>query len=76
MHTDFSIRSFLPDFAIVNSAHDSDPKSARELCVGMKAGEVVFFDKVYVDFMPLKTFVRQGGVVGARSKENMLYEAV
>ena len=32
MHTDFNIRSLLPDFAIVNSAHDSDPKSAWELC--------------------------------------------
>ena len=28
IHTALNMRSFLPDFAIVNSVHDSDPKSA------------------------------------------------
>ena len=44
MHTALNMRSFLPNFVIVKSAHDSDPKSAWELCAGMKAGEVVVFD--------------------------------
>ena len=49
MHTALNMRSFLPNFVIVKSAHDSDPKSAWELCAGMKAGEVVVFDKAYVE---------------------------
>ena len=32
MHTALNMRSFLPNYAIVKSAHDSDPKSAWELC--------------------------------------------
>ena len=55
MHTALNMRSFLPNFVIVKSACDSDPKSAWELCADMKAGEVVVFDKAYVDFKHLKT---------------------
>ncbi len=32
MHTALNMRSFLPNLGIVKSAHDSDPKSAWELC--------------------------------------------
>ena len=32
MHTALNMRSVLPNYAIVKSAHDSDPKSAWELC--------------------------------------------
>ncbi len=55
MHTALNMRSLLPNYAIVKSAHDSDPKSAWELCADMKAGEVVVFDKAYIDFKHLKT---------------------
>lgn len=76
MHTALNMRSFLPNFVIVKSAHDSDPKSAWELCAGMKAGEVVVFDKAYVDFKHLKTLSDRGVSWVTRSKENMLYEVV
>ena len=55
MHTALNIRSFPPNFVIVKSARDSNPKCAWELCANMKAGEVVVFDKAYVDFKHLKT---------------------
>ena len=74
MHTALNIRSFLPNFVIVKSARDSDSKSAWELCAGMKAGEVVVFDKAYVDFKHLKTLSDRGVSWVTRSKENMLYE--
>ncbi len=76
MHTALNMRSFLPNFVIVKSAHDSDPKSAWELCAGMKAGEVVAFDKEYVDFKHLKTLSDRDVSWGTRSKENMLYEVM
>ncbi len=47
MHTALNMRSFLPNFVIVKSAPDSDPKCAWEPCADMKAGEVVVFDKAY-----------------------------
>ena len=55
MHTVLNMRSFLPNSVIVKSARDSDPKTAWELCADMRAGEIVVFDKVYVDFRHLKT---------------------
>lgn len=76
MHTALNMRSFLPNFVIVKSAHDSDPKSAWELCAGMKAGEVVVFDKAYVDFKHLKTLSERGVSWVTRAKDNMLYEVM
>lgn len=76
MHTALNMRSFLPNFVIVKSAHDSDPKSAWELCADMKAGEVVVFDKAYVDFKHLKTLTDRGVSWVTRSKDNMLYEVM
>ena len=68
MHTALNMRSFLPNFVIV--------KSAWELCADMKAGEVVVFDKAYVDFKHLKTLASRGVSWVTRSKENMLYEVM
>ena len=76
MHTALNMRSFLPNFVIVKSAHDSDPITAWELCAGMKAGEVVTFDKAYVDFKHLKTLADRDVSWVTRSKENMVYEVV
>ena len=68
MHTALDMCSFPPNFVIV--------KSAWGLCAGMKAGEVVVFDKAYVDFKHLKALASRGVSWVTRSKENMLYEAV
>ena len=76
MHTALNMRSFLPNFVIVKSACDSDPKSAWELCADMKTGEVVVFNKAYVDFKHLKTLASRGVSWVTRSKENMLYEVM
>ena len=38
-HTGLNMQSFLPEVIIVKSAKDSDPKTAPELCAGLKAGE-------------------------------------
>ena len=45
--------SFLPRFAIVDTARHNDNKRARERCAGIKAGEIVIFDKAYVDYSHL-----------------------
>ena len=74
MHLDLDLRSFLPNFAIVNRAKDSDPKMAWKLCDPIRAGEIVVFDKAYVDFEHLYHLQRKSVVWVTRSKENMCYE--
>src|SRR6266567_2385845 len=52
-HLRLDLQSFLPRFALVDTARHNDAKRARELCAGIKAGEIVIFDKAYVDFAHL-----------------------
>src|SRR5271170_4201069 len=49
-HLRLDLQSFLPRFAIIVTAREADAKRARELCAGIKEGEIVIFDKAYVDF--------------------------
>ena len=76
MHLDLDLRSFLPNFAIVKSAKDSDPKTAWELCAPIRAGEIVVFDKAYVDFAHLWHLDQRGVIWITRSKENLCFEVV
>lgn len=76
MHLDLDLRSFLPNFAIVKSAKDSDPKTAWELCAPIRTGEIVVFDKAYVDFAHLWHLDQRGVFWITRSKENFCFEVV
>ena len=76
MHTALNMRSFLPNFVIVKSARDSDPKSAWELCADMNAGEVVLFDKAYIDFKYLQTLSGRGVSWVTRFNETCSYEVI
>lgn len=76
VHLDLNLKSFLPNFAIVNRAKDSDPKMAWELCAPIRAGEIVVFDKAYVDFEHLYHLHQRGVTWVTRSKDNMSYENV
>ena len=76
MHLDLDLKSFLPTFAIVNRAKDSDPKMAWEVCGGIRAGEIVVFDKAYVDFDHLYHLHRRGVTGVTRAKENICYEVM
>ena len=71
MHLDLDLKSFLPNFAIVNRAKDSDPKMAWALCEPIRAGEIVVFDKAYVDFAHLHHLHQKGVIWVSRAKENM-----
>ena len=59
-HVRLNLQSLLPRFAIVDTARFSDVKKAWELCAGLLAGEIVIFDKAYVDLKHLfELFQRQ-----------------
>lgn len=76
MHLDLDLKSFLPNFAIVNRAKDSDPKMAWTLCAPIRSGEIVVFDKAYVDFEHLNHLHRRGVIFVTRPKDNMCFEVV
>lgn len=70
-HLRLDLQSFLPRFAIVDTARDADAKRAREVCAGVKAGEIVIFDKAYVDYEHLMDLERREVIWVTRAKENL-----
>lgn len=75
-HVRLNLQSLLPRFAIVDTARFSDVRKAWELCAGLLAGEIVIFDKAYVDLKHLfELFKRQVHWV-TRAKDNMKFRVV
>ena len=75
-HLRLDLQSFLPRFAIVDTARHNDAKRAREVCAGIKAGEIVIFDKAYVDFAHLADLCMRLVFWGTRAKDNLSYKVV
>src|SRR6266852_4479480 len=75
-HLRLDLQSFLPRFAIIDTARDHDAKRARELCAGIRAGEIVVFDKGYVDLEHLWDLQQRGVFWVTRAKENLQLEVV
>ena len=72
-HLRLDLQSFLPRFAIVDTARHNDNKRARELCAGIKAGEIVIFDKAYVDYSHLADLTLREVFWVTRAKDNMSF---
>jgi IS4 transposase len=72
-HLRLDLQSFLPRFAIIDTARDADAKRAREVCAGIKDGEIVIFDKAYVDFDHLWSLTERGVFWVTRAKENLQF---
>lgn len=70
-HLRLDLQSFLPRCAIVDTARDADAKRAREVCAGIREGEIVIFDKAYVDFEHLADLGERGVNWVTRAKENL-----
>ena len=75
-HMRLNLQSLLPNFVIVDTAGEHDNKRARELCAGVRSGEIVLFDKGYVDFGHLKELDERGVFWVTRAKDNMAYDVV
>jgi hypothetical protein len=76
MHLRLDLHSFLPSFAIVDTAGQHDNKRAREVCANIAAGEIVVFDKAYVDFEHLFDLDHRGVWWVTRAKDNMVFRVV
>lgn len=73
LHLRLDVRSFLPGFAIVEEARHGDNVRARELCAHIQAGEIVVFDKAYVDFGHLHDLEEREVTWVTRAKSNMAF---
>jgi hypothetical protein len=75
-HLRLDLHSFLPRFALIDTARDHDAKRAREVCAGIRAGEIVLFDKAYVDFVHLHDLNQRGVFWVTRAKDNLQFKVV
>ena len=76
LHLRLDLQSFLPSFAIVDSAKGHDNTKARELCVRLKSGEIVIFDLAYIDYAHLWGLTLREVFWVSRVKENMKLRCV
>lgn len=70
-HLRLDLQTFLPRFTMVGTASEHDSRRARELCAGVRAGEIVLFDKAYLDFAHLADLVLRGVFWVTRAKDNL-----
>jgi hypothetical protein len=75
-HLRLDLQSFLPRFAIIDTAREADAKRARELCCGIREGEIVILDKAYLDFDHLWDLDRRGVFWVTRGKENLQFAVI
>jgi hypothetical protein len=75
-HLRLNLQSFLPSFAIIDTAKHNDNKRAREVCAGLQEGEIVVFDKAYVDFDHLFDLMMREIFWVTRAKENLQFRVV
>jgi hypothetical protein len=75
-HVRLNLQTFLPRFALVDTAGEHDNRRAHELCAGVQPGEIVIFDKAYVDFSHLADLSMREVFWVTRAKENLRYRVV
>ena len=76
LHLRLDLYSFLPKFAVVDTAADCDCRRAYEVCAGMKAGEIAIFDKAYMDFKHLYELFQRGVFWVTRAKANLGHDVI
>ena len=76
LHLRLDLQSFLPAFAIVDSAKGHDNTKAHELCAGLKSGEIAVFDMAYIDYEHLYLLTERGVFWVCRVKDNMKLRCV
>lgn len=76
MHLRLDLHSFLPEFVLVKTAKTNDLAQSYEVCAGVKAGEIVVFDKAYVGYEHLWRLEERGVFWATRAKDNTRYEVV
>jgi hypothetical protein len=76
LHVRLDLHRLLPRFVLVESAKAADSIRAAELCAGVKPGQIVIFDRAYVDFVHLGVLNEDGVFWVTRSKESLRFRVV
>ena len=76
LHVRLDLHSLLPRFVLVESAKAADSIRAAELCAGVKPGEIIIFDRAYVDFIHLGVLNEDGVFWVTRTKESLCFRVV
>lgn len=76
LHLRLDLESFLPAFAVVDSAKGHDSTKAHELCAGLKSGEIAVFDMAYIAYAHLFDLTGRGVFWVSRVKESMKLHCV
>lgn len=74
-HLRLDLHSMLPRMAVVDTG-TADATRAAELCAGLRPGEIVIFDKAYVDFPHLQALHRRGVFWVTRCLDRFRYRVV
>ena len=75
-HLRLNLQSFLPECAVIDTARFHDAGKARDVCAGLQDGEIVIFDKAYLDFKHLYELTERGIYWVSRAKDNLRYKVV
>jgi DDE family transposase/uncharacterized protein DUF4372 len=75
-HLRLDLQSFLPRFAIVDTAQQHDARRAAELCAGIRPGEIVIFDKAYLDLSHLYELDQRDVFWVTRAKESLKFRVL
>ena len=75
-HMNLNLQTMLPRYAVVDTAKFHDSRKAWDVCGILQAGEIVVFDKAYLDFAHLNELDERGISWVSRAKDNMLYRTV
>ncbi len=75
-HMNLNLHTMLPRYAVVDTAKFHDSKKAWEVCAVLQDGEIVVFDKAYLDFVHLNDLDERGVFWVSRAKDNMQYRTV
>jgi len=70
-HVRLHFQDCLPSFLILGSTYEHDAHRAVELCAGLKAGEILIFDKAYADFGHLFGLEQRGVYWVTRQRTNL-----
>lgn len=71
-HLRLGLQSFLPQFAIVDTAGEHDSVRAPALCAGLREGEIVLFDKAYLHCAHLWDLTTRGVFWVTRARDNLV----
>jgi hypothetical protein len=76
LHLRLNLDTFLPAFAVVDSAKGHDSTKSHELCAGLKAGEIAVFGMAYIDYAYLFDLTERGVFWVSRVKDSMKFRCV